>query len=242
MSQELVQIRTPRALSVAPEEIAGMQEAFAMNIGDGSVSEFDLPRIKVNPGTALWLIPTLDGEETAQRIEGAVVFARDTRVYYESKDAGNTPPDCSSVDGVTGVARPDVNAGGACAQCPLAKWDSAQDGGGGQACKQVKNLFILRGDSMFPEIVSLPPTSLKAARQFFTRLTTQGIPYAKALIGIELEKAQNPQGKTYGKAVFRFVRRLTETEAARAMEYHKMCQTFAVRLPVDPAPPVEAAA
>ena len=238
MSQELIKITTPRALSVAPEEIEAMQEAFAMNIGSGSVSEFDLPRIKVNPGTALWLIPTLDGEETAQRIEGVVVFARDTRVYYQSKDAGNTPPDCSSLDGITGVGKP----GGACADCPLAKWDSAQDASGGQACKQVKHLFILRGESMFPEIVSLPPTSLKAARQFLTRLTTQGIPYAKALIAIELEKAQNPQGKTYGKAVFRFVRRLAETEAARAMEFHLMCQTFAVRLPVETAPPVEAAA
>jgi len=38
------------------------------------------------------------------------------------------------------------------------------------------------------------------------------------------------------------VRRLTETEAARAMEFHQMCQTFAVRLPVDNTPPVEAAA
>jgi hypothetical protein len=238
MSQELTKINTPRALSVAPEEIAAMQEAFAMNIGNGSVSEFDLPRIKVNPGTSLWLIPTLDGEETVQRIEGVVVFARDTRVYYKSKEAGNTPPDCSSLDGTIGTGEP----GGECANCPLAKWDSAQDGNGGQACKQVKHLFMLRGESMFPEIVSLPPTSLKAARQFFTRLTTQGIPYAKALVAIELEKAQNPQGKTYGKAVFRFVRRLSEAEAARAMEFHQMCQTFAVRLPVDTAPPVEAAA
>src|SRR5689334_4303976 len=103
MTQELVKISSPRALSVAPEEIAAMQEAFAMNIGNGSVSEFDLPRIKVNPGTALWLIPTLDGEETTQRIEGVVVFARDTRVYYQSKDAGNVPPDCSSMDGITGT-------------------------------------------------------------------------------------------------------------------------------------------
>ncbi len=238
MTQELVKISSPRALSVAPEEIAAMQEAFAMNIGNGSVSEFDLPRIKVNPGTALWLIPTLDGEETTQRIEGVVVFARDTRVYYQSKDAGNVPPDCSSMDGITGTGKP----GGECAGCSLAKWDSAHDGGGGQACKQVKHLFMLRGESMFPEIVSLPPTSLKAARQFFTRLTTQGIPYAKALVGIELEKAQNAQGKTYGKAVFRFVRRLSDDESSRAMEFHQMCQSFAVRLPVDTNGAAEAAA
>lgn len=227
MSQELVQINAPRALTLAEEAIASVQEAFAINIAGGSVSEFDLPRIKVNPGTALWLIPTLEGEETAQRIEGVIVFARDTRAYYASKDAGNVPPDCSSPDGVTGQGKP----GGDCARCPLARWDSSQDGSGAQACKQVKQLFMLRGEAMFPEVVSLPPTSVKNARQFFLKLTTQGIPYFHALVAIELEKAQNGQGKTYGKAVMKFLRRLTLEEAQRAVEFHQMCQQFAVRVP-----------
>jgi hypothetical protein len=150
-------------------------------------------------------------------------------VYYASKDAGNAPPDCSSVDGITGVARPGINAGGACAQCPLARWESAQDGAG-QACKQVKQLFFLRGDSMFPEVVSLPPTSVKAARQFLVKLTTQGIPYYGALVAIELEKAQNAAGKPYGRAIMKFLRRLTPDEQQRAVEFHQMCGQFAGRL------------
>ncbi|HPU74362.1 MAG TPA: hypothetical protein PLA43_20605 [Bryobacteraceae bacterium] len=225
--QELVKINAPRALTLGPEAAQAVQEAFAVNIAGGSVSEFDLPRIKVNPGTALWLIPTLEGEETAQRIEGVIVFARDTRAYYQSKDAGNVPPDCSSSDNVTGVGKP----GGQCAQCPLARWDSAGDGSGAQACKQVKQLFMLRGEAMFPEVVSLPPTSVRNARQFFLKLTTQGIPYYQAFVAIELEKAQNGQGKTYGKAVLKFLRRLTPEETQRAVEFHQMCQQFAGRIP-----------
>jgi tetratricopeptide (TPR) repeat protein len=71
-------------------------------------------------------------------------------------------------------------------------------------------------DLLLPEVVSLPPTSLKGARQFFLKLTTQGIPYYQAVIGMELEKAQNAAGIQYGKALLKFVRRLTAEEAARA--------------------------
>jgi len=229
LSQELVKVTAPKALSIPPEEAAAVQEAFAINIASGTVSEFDLPRIKVMSGAALWLIPSLEGDETTSKIDGVIVYSRDERVYYASKDAGNVPPDCSSVDAVTGIARPGINAGGACALCPLAKWESAQDGAG-QACKQVKQLFFLRGDSMFPEVVSLPPTSVKAARQFLVKLTTQGIPYYGALVAIELEKVQNAAGKPYGRALMKFLRRLTPDEQQRAVEFHQMCGQFAGRL------------
>ena len=56
--------RAPLALTL-PEEDAGSQEAFAVNIASGSITEFDLPRIKVDAGTALWLIPSLEGEDRA---------------------------------------------------------------------------------------------------------------------------------------------------------------------------------
>ena len=41
----------------------------------------------------------------------------------------------------------------------------------------MKQILVLRGDLLLPEVVSLPPMSLKGARQFFLKLTTQGIPY-----------------------------------------------------------------
>ena len=115
------------------EERQAVMAAFATNCASGSITEFDLPRIKMASGTALWLIPTLEGDTTAAAVEGVVVSARDARVYYASKDAGNVPPDCSSLDNKTGVGKP----GGECAVCPLAQWDSAPEGGAGQACKQV---------------------------------------------------------------------------------------------------------
>ena len=225
MSQELVKsIAAPLALTMPEEDRLAVMAAFAVNCASGSITEFDLPRIKVNSGTALWLIPGLEGDTTAQVIDGVVVQARDTRVYYASKDAGNAPPDCSSLDGETGVGTP----GGACAGCSLAKWDSGENGA--QACKQVKQLFMLRGTSMLPEVVSLPPTSLKAVRQFFLKLATQGIQYYQCILRIELEKAQNQQGKVYGKAVMRFVRKLSPDEIARAEEMRTFVEGFSKRV------------
>jgi hypothetical protein len=94
----------------------------------------------------------------------------------------------------------------------------------------VKQLFMLRGASMLPEVVSLPPTSLKAIRQFFLKLATQGIQYYQCILRIELEKAQNPQGKVYGKAVLRYVRKLSPDEIARAEEVRAFVDSFSTRV------------
>jgi hypothetical protein len=226
MSQELVKaIDAPGALALSSQEIAEFQEAFAANVSSGSVSDLDLPRIKVMSGAPLWLIPGLEREETTPRIEGVVVLSRDTRIYYKSKDAGNVPPDCSSTDNITGRGTP----GGKCADCPLKEFGTAPAGGGGRACKQVRQLFMLRGSSMLPEIVSLPPTSIDGAKKFFIRLAGQRIPHWGALIAIELEKAQNAAGKPYGKAKFHFIRSLSAEEKNCALRFRELCESFDVR-------------
>jgi len=240
MSQELMKAGAPpRALTLSEEEAQAVRDAFAVNIASGSITEFDLPRIKTMSGAALWLIPTLEGDETTPIIEGVVVLARDTRSYFPTKEGGNQPPLCSSLDGISGKSN-DPKLGGTCATCPMAQFGSVQDGTNGQACKQSKQLFMLRGTSMFLEVVSLPPTSLKAIRQFLLKLTTQGIQHYQAIIRIELEKAQNAQGKIYGKAVFKFVRRLNEQEAARAAEFRALAMSISDR--VSPAVEADASA
>jgi hypothetical protein len=82
---------------------------------------------------------------------------------------------------------------------------------------------------MFPEVASLPPTSLKNARQFFLKLASQGVPYFHALVQIPLEKAQNGN-QIYGKASLRFVRRLNAEESQRAVEFHELSKSFAGRV------------
>ena len=155
MPSELqTQVPAPAALLVSQAEAAEFQEAYNANIASGSITEFDLQRIRIVNGEALWKIPTLEGSTTASSIEGVVVLTRDTRAYYPRKEMKNQPPDCSSNDGITGVPRAGTNddrqkagqapIGGECAKCPMAQWDSAPDSPA-QACKQSKQLFMVRG-------------------------------------------------------------------------------------------------
>ncbi len=60
-------------------------------------------------------------------------------------------------------------------------------GGRGQACKQIKQLFLLRGSLLLPEVVTLPPTSLKAAKQYLLKLTSQGVPYYAVVTRIDVK-------------------------------------------------------
>ena len=229
MSQELVKVTAPKALSIPQEEAAAVQEAFAINIVGGEVSEFDLPRIKVMSGAALWLIPSLEGDETAPRIEGVIVFSRDTRVYYTSKEAGNVPPDCSSVDGIAGRCA----AGDQCRRrvraCPLASGSPHRTAGA--AGLQAGEAVVLPARRF-----DVPRGRLAAAHQRESgapvpgEARDAGHPVLRRHRGIELEKAQNAAGKPYGRAIMKFLRRLAPDEQQRAVEFHQMCGQFAGRL------------
>jgi len=234
MSQDLTKIApAPAALQVSEEQAAQVREAFAVNIAQGSITEFDLPRIKPVNGEALWKIPTLEGHVTAPSIEGVVVYARDTRAYYPGKEIKNQPPECSSMDGITGKAKAGVQLGGECAKCPMAQWESAPDSGA-QACKASKQFFMLRGSSMFVEVVSLPPTSLKAVRQFFLKLVTQGVQYHHCILRIDLHEATNAAHQKYGKASLNFIRRLSPEEILRATEFRGLAESIAERVDIAP--------
>jgi hypothetical protein len=147
-----------------------------------------------------WQVPTVDGIEEVKTIEGVVVHFRTVRAYWhEAYQGGNNPPDCYSNDCLQGIGDP----GGECARCPFAQWGSDPRGGRGQACRQMMQVFILREGSILPTAITLPPTSLKAARQYFIRLAASvpPAPYWSIVTRFSLEQAKNDNGITYSRAV-----------------------------------------
>lgn len=232
MTQQLTEPKSQSVILAFHTDLEAINAALSTNIGSGGLSEFDLPRIKMPAGGGLqWVVPTLEGEAMEPAIEGVIVLARDTRAYYSqpiSETGGNQPPDCWSADGVTGSGKP----GGACLACPLARYGSAP-GGRGQACKQIKQLFVLRGSLLLPEVVTLPPTSLKPARHYLLKLTSQGVPYYAVVTRLSLERTKNSQGIAYSRAVLSFVRRLAPEEVERAREYHEMLKPLVQRMAVE---------
>jgi len=232
MSQQLIKQDPGSEILALATDVAAITEALATNVGSGNLSEFDLPRIKMPAGGATsWIVPTLEGESSEPYVEGVIVLARDTRAYYArpiAESGGGQPPDCSSADAIKGTGDP----GGACMACPLSKYGSAP-GGRGQACKQMKQLFVLRGVQLLPEVVTLPPTSLRAAKHYMLQLTSQGMPYYAVVTKIGLERTKNSQGIAYSRATFAFVRRLTQAEVERARQYHEVLKPLVQRMPVE---------
>ena len=233
MPKELVKKET----AVSPfvifnTKIEQIREAMEANVGDGGLTAGDFDRIKVPAGGATaWTIQGLDGEEILKEVAGIVVAWRDTRAYWSvpmEQSEGNMPPDCYSLDARTGTGKP----GGDCHKCPLAQFGSD---GAGQACKLVRQLFLIREENLLPEIVNLPPSSIKPARQYFLRLASKGVPCYSVITKIGLEKTRNAQGIVYSRATFASGGRLAPEQARRAKEYAAMIEPFLKAAPAVPS-------
>lgn len=242
MAKELVKKET--AISpfvIFHTQLEAIREAMAVNLAGEGPSAGDLERIRVpaGGGTA-WTIQGLDGEEMVKELAGIIVAWRDTRAYWSvpmEQSDGNLPPDCYSLDARTGTGKP----GGDCQKCPLAQFGS-DAGGPGQACKLVRQLFLIREENLLPEIVNLPPSSIKPARQYFLRLASKGVPCYSVVTRIGLEKTRNAQGIVYSRATFASGGWLSPEQARRAKEYAAMLEPLlkaapAVRSPREVAEP-----
>lgn len=206
-------------------------EAIQVNMDGAPVSESNLTKIKVpSGGSTFFTVPTLGGEEAEKALVGTVVFHRPGRVYYSTpfSDAGDDDrfPDCYSDTGTIGHGNP----GGNCDACPMNQFGSASRNGKqtqGKACSERKTLYILRGEQMMPDVVSVPPSSLKALNQFLFKLSTSGIKYYEALISITLERVKSGDGIDYAEARFAFVRKLSEQEAQHSGMWQAMMRALA---------------
>jgi hypothetical protein len=235
MAKELVKKETAvSAFVIFNTKIEQIREAMEANVGDGGLTAGDFDRIKVPAGGATaWTIQGLDGEEILKEVAGIVVAWRDTRAYWSvpmEQSEGNMPPDCYSLDARTGTGKP----GGDCHKCPLAEFGSDADGPG-QACKLVRQLFLIREENLLPEIVNLPPSSIKPARQYFLRLASKGVPCYSVITKIGLEKTRNAQGIVYSRATFASGGRLAPEQARRAKEYAAMIEPFLKAAPAVPS-------
>jgi len=228
-----VKAGAPTELAVLGQDVnlELVQSAIAENVGVGGISEFDFDRIKIPAGGGLaFNVATLEGETAEKTITGVIVFARDSRGYWAKsleESGGNAPPDCHSDDGIVGIGA----AGGRCAECPLAQFGSAKKGGG-QACKAIRQLFMLTGNSLLPTVLALPPTSLKPAKQYMLRLAGQGAPYWAVVTKIGLETATNSGNVKYSKATFAFAGMLNEAQRAKAKAYSDMLKPLVANMTI----------
>jgi len=205
---------------------AGALAAVRENIGDGQLTRFDLDSVKMPAGGGIaWEIPgeaSDGGPDVCKEFAALIIHAADQRAYWKKsidESGGGSPPDCQSSNAREGHGNP----GGECALCPFSKFGSAkpkpgQDEAKGQACRQIKLLFLMRPVGILPIALALPPTSLKPAKMYLLRLGSRGLPYYGTLTKFSLAKtssggndysvAQLTQGEVLSDEQLAFVRGL----------------------------------
>jgi len=207
------------------QEIA---EIFAENM-EGVV--FQCERVKIpSGGGVVWEITDDDGNtDTPKELLGVIIDHHPANGYWAEEYSGkNQPPDCSSMDGVTGT--PGVNINGVvyknCATCPMNQFGSDPKGGAGKACKNMHRVYLLREETVFPLLVTLPPTSLSAIKDYVRRLTNKLKRLSGVVSKITLEKDKNEGGIQFSKAVFARAGELDKAEAQKIAEHARVLKPY----------------
>lgn len=191
--------------------------AIHANLGEMKITPQTLNRIVApSGGTTFFSVPSVDEPdgEPQKTLTGILVYQRDTRAYWKvgmDEGGGGSPPDCSSADGKTGVGDP----GGDCSTCALARFNLDNR----PECKQMRLMFLLRPGNFLPDVVQVPPSSLKNAAQYMLRLATQGIPYYCIETTVGLEKAQSQDGIDYAKMTFKPGGRVPKERVEQILDY-----------------------
>lgn len=173
------------------------------------------------PGQAIWV--NKDGEAT-ESLEGTLITSQQVRAWWEKPlGSGNVAPDCRSFDAITGVgrygARSKENPTGKCAECPMSAFGSASNGGQGQACRLHLLVYLLRGASVIPEVVWLPPTSVPTWRRGVVDAAGRGINLVGASVelGLVLEERR---GLKFGRLIISKAEEGSEKDRQDARAIH----------------------
>ena len=143
-------------------------------------------------------------------------------IFYSSKYSGSSnPPDCLSVDGITGIGNP----GGNCINCPKNKFGSGENGS--KACKNKHQIYLLRENEMFPLILSLPTSSNKEFSKYIKRLLSKGKKSDKVVTKFSLKKAVNKTGILYSQVQFAAFRDLNPKETEIIQNYSNEVKAYA---------------
>jgi hypothetical protein len=163
-------------------------------------------QVKVPSGGSLaFEVPGEDPDrpETAAELAGIIIVHHPVNAYWKDAfNGGNEQPDCSSLDGKRGLVA-ETGELRACEGCPYNAFGSASDGSNGKACKNGHRIYLLRSGEALPILLTLPPTSLKAFRDYLAkRVVLRGKRCYNVITKITLSKAKNSGGIVYSTCNF----------------------------------------
>mgnify|MGYP003325361237 FL=1 len=199
----------------------------------------DLPRIKMpSAGSTTFELP--DGT-VSKAFEAIILHRQPQRAFWAAEFSGeNNPPDCSSRDNLHGEGLYGIQDGtasaanptGLCKGCPMAAWGSGKDGG--QACRQLTQLFLLMPGALLPTRFTLPPSSYKVAQTYALNLVAMGVRglhRCTTRVSTVLEKSAG--GISYARLSLEMVEPLPADVAAKVDAYRQQIVPAVTGQPVE---------
>ena len=157
-----------------------------------------------------------DNPDYERKLVGVILYHHLANAYWPegSEYDDNVPPFCQSFDGKQGYGEP----GGICTTCAFNLFGSTASGSG-KACKNMRQVYLLRSGEYLPLQLSLPPTSLRPFNDFMNlAFVARRRPSYSAIVEIGLKRAESG-GYTYSVATFRKVRDLEGEGLAAVKSY-----------------------
>lgn len=177
---------------------------------DGINPALLIERVKVPAGGGIaWEVTDADGNTDAvKEIVGIIVDNHPANAMWFSEDMSgdNKSPDCQSIDGKTGSMY------GPCEHCEYNQFGTGKNGG--KLCKNTIQLFILREGDLFPVLVSVPASSIKAWNTYkASRLLAKGRKPSQVITRLTLEKTENKDKIVFSSIVFAMAGQLSSDVA-----------------------------
>ncbi len=199
-----------------------ISEGFSEELA-GLDSGFDRIKIPAGGGT-MFELPGENADETdaAKEFSAVILYHHPRYTFYISKYNGsNNPPDCLSVDGVTGIGMP----GGMCINCTNNKFGSGENGS--KTCKNKHQIYLLQEGKIFPVILSLPTSSNREFSRYIKRLLSTGKKSGSVVTKFSLKKAVNKGGIAYSQVQFAVDRKLTDEEISLIKRFSEQVKCYA---------------
>lgn len=232
MAMSLALIRDQKAVAEFEMNLTDIRDTYAEILeAQAEVGGMVTYRAKVATGGGKAFDIVTGDEETDTSVPsfaGVIVYNHNCNAYFDEDTTGNTPPVCSSMDGVIGFDS-ELGEAVACKNCPRNVYGTAKNGRG-KACKNMHRLYIMTEDSPIPLVLTLPPTSLEAFKNYRTKvLAVKRLKPNAVVTEFSLASQQSQTGQKYSVVKFKLLGKLAPNQAEVAEYFTEQFKTAAAR-------------
>lgn len=198
----------------SPDEVATITEGLA------DLDYVPYGTVKMPSGGMKAFNVTEAGDDEAEPMkppfEAVIIHSHKQNAHFVGDMGDGQPPVCNSNDGITGIE----TATGMRTQCATCQYNQFGSGpNGSKACKNTRRLYLLRPGDVFPMVMSIPASGMRAYDQYASKLILNRKAVHGVLTSIGLKEAVNKGGIKYYAPTFDAKEALPHETAADIKAY-----------------------